>query len=333
MRTLINAVAAFAVLLGILIIGLPWLLPGKQEISLQNLEAAYALPESRFADLDGVRVHYLDEGEGPAVVLLHASFFNLRSWDSLAGTLSSDFRVVRLDLLASGLTGPEPNDRYSFERNLELVEQLAQQLGLDKFALVGTSSGGIVAFNFAALHPDRVTRLVLINSAGLPRNAATNPNRARGNSMMAWLKKRHKTRGMVRDDLDTNFVEPHEPPQWLVDMTYDMGRREGLQREGNLLLANFKTGDPETILSQVRAPTLIIWGLKNTTVFHLEADVFRNWLTGAPTLVKKYADVGHYLYLENPELFESDISDFLTGRLDQQLYKWQRQPYIADDPE
>jgi pimeloyl-ACP methyl ester carboxylesterase len=321
---LIAAAAALSVLLWV---GWPWLNPEQQQLSLAALESRYATPDSQFTELDGVRLHYMDQGSGPAVVLLHASFMNLRSWDSLAESLTANFRVIRLDFLASGLTGPEPNDKYSFDRNLELVEQLTQQLGVSEFALVGTSSGGIVAFNFAARYPERVTRLVLVNSAGMPRNAATNPNRARGNPVMAWLKKRHKTRGMVRDELDGNFIEPHEPPSWLVDMNYDMGRREGLKREGGLIMANFKTGDPEVILSQVKAPTLIIWGLENQTVFHLEADVFRNWLTAAPTLVKKYADVGHYLYLESPAKFESDIIDFLDGRLDKKISIWQRAPY------
>ena len=323
-KWLILSLAAVA----LLAISAPWLLPERLQLSLKTLESRYTTPVSRFADLDGLRLHYTDEGEGPAVVLLHASFMDLRSWDSLTNFLKTDFRVIRLDFLASGLTGPEPNDRYSFDRNLELVDQLTQQLGISEFALLGTSSGGIVAFNFAARHPERVTRLILVNSAGMPRNAKTDPNRERGNPLMSWLSRRYQTRGMVRDNLATNFIEPHEPPQWLVDRSYDMRLREGLQREGTLLLRNFRTGDPQAVLARVRAPTLIIWGLENQTVFHLEADVFRCWLSGAPALVKKYAGVGHYLYLEEPEKFEKDVGDFLAGRMDQQLTTLQRVPYV-----
>ncbi len=321
-KWLVLGVAAVA----LLVISAPWLLPERQQLSLQTLESRYATPASRFADLDGLRLHYTDEGEGPVVVLLHASFMDLRSWDSLSNYLKPGYRVIRLDLLASGLTGHEPNDRYSFDRNLELVDQLTQRLGIREFALLGTSSGGIVAFNFAARYPERVTRLILVNSAGMPRNAKTNPNRGQGNPLMSWLSRRYQTRGMVRDNLATNFVEPHEPPQWLVDRSYDMRLRKGLQREGALLLRNFSTGDPQAVLSGVRAPTLIIWGLENQTVFHLEADVFRAWLTGAPSLVKKYPGVGHYLYLEAPEQFEKDVGDFLAGRMDQQLTTCQRVP-------
>lgn len=310
----------FATVIGLLLLGAMWLsLVASQKLTLDTLESMYATPDSQFVNLGGVRLHYMDEGSGPAVVLLHASFMNLRSWDILADSLAANYRVIRLDFLAAGLTGPEPNDRYSFDRNLELVDELTQYLGVDEFAIVATSSGGIVGFNFAARYPDKVTRLVLINSAGLPRSAATNPNRARDNRLVAWFKRRFPTRNIVRENLDINFIEPHEPPDWLVDMNYDMGRRAGLDREGALLLSNFRTGDPKVVLSQVRAPTFIIWGLENQTVFHLEADVFQNWLTGAPTLLRKYPGVGHYLYIETPQFFAADVEAFLAGLLDAQF--------------
>lgn len=304
--------------IGLLVVSAPWLLPEQvMGLDLETLESRYATPQSRFTNLGGVRVHYMDEGAGPAVVLLHASFMNLRSWDSLAKSLAAKHRVVRLDFLASGLTGPAPDQRYSYDRNLELLDELTERLGLNEFALVSTSSGSIVAFNFAALHPERVTRLVLINAAGLPRTASTDPNRPRGNPLMSWAAQRYQTRSMVRASLNINFIEPHEPPEWLVDMTYDMRRGKGRRKEGDLLFASFRTGDPETVLSKVKAPTLILWGLENQTVAHPQADIFRDWLTGAPTLVKKYPGVGHYLYLEIPEQVEADIDDFLAGRLDQ----------------
>jgi pimeloyl-ACP methyl ester carboxylesterase len=336
-KKLIVAVTCLvAVAISFFIVAEPWIFPERHELSLEALESKYATPDSHFVDLDGVRLHYMDQGSGPAVVLVHASFMTLRSWDSLAEALSSNYRVIRLDLLASGLTGPERNDRYSYERNLQLVEQLTQHLGVSKFALVGTSSGGIVAFNYTARHPDQVTRLVLINSAGLPRNSATDPNRSRGNPIMAWLQRRYQSRSMVRDTLDTNFIEPHEPPEALVDRSYDMRLREGLKREGQLLFASFETGDPQTVLGQVKAPTLIIWGLENRTVFHLQADIFQGWLSSAPTLLKKYPDVGHYLYFETPELFNADVADFLAGRFDEQLRIREPMPYVqvvADVPE
>ncbi len=312
---------AGALALGLLAL---WLIAKPVELSLAELEARYVTADSRFLDVDGVRVHYLDQGQGPAVVLLHASFMNLRTWDPLADALARQFRVIRPDLLIAGLTGPDPSGDYSMDRNLALVDGLTRALGVEQFAIVATSSGGIVGFKLAAQQPERVTRLVLINSAGMPRTAATDPNRVRDSALRRWLDERYLTRARVRELLARNFVPPHAPPDWLVEMNHDFWRRAGRAEEGALQRAQFRTGDPEAVLAGVRAPTMILWGLENATVMHLEADVFEHWLVNAPTLKKKYPGVGHYLYLEIPDQVEGDVSAFLSGELDGQLRRVQR---------
>lgn len=300
------------------------------KLEFSELEQTYATADSKFMDVDGVRMHYMDQGTGPAVVLLHASFMHMRTWDSLAAALSDNHRVIRMDVLNAGLTGPEPDGNYSFDRNLELVHELTVNLGIDEFAVVSTSSGGIVGFNYAAQYPERVTRLVLINSAGLPRTRNTNPNRARGTAIGRWFTSHHQTREMTRATLDRNFIEPHEPPDWLVDMNYDLRRRIGVREAGAQQMRNFRTGDPATVLAKVRAPTLILWGLDNQTVVHLEADVFEHWLIQAPTIKKKYPGVGHYLYLEIPDEFNADLGSFLAGDWDNQLRFTRRVPIAAE---
>jgi len=309
----------------VLALALVALYPQPEKLSMDELESMYATPSSRFMDLGGVRTHYMDEGSGPVIVIAHASFMNLRSWDAVVEALAKKYRVIRLDFLISGLTGPEPNDRYTFDRNLELLDELTEKLGVQKFALVGTSSGGIVAFNYASRYPEKVSRLILINSAGLPRNALTDPNRVRGNWLTRWWAKQYQSHGTVRDTLDINFIEPHEPPEWLVNMTFDMNRRQGLEREAALLFSNFRTGDPKQVLAKVQAPTLIAWGYDNQTVFHLEADVFASWLSNAPTVVKKHPGLGHYPYIEDPQTIVDDIDGFLSGRMDEQLTE--QRPY------
>ena len=102
-------------------------------------------------------------------------------------------------------------------------------------------------------------------------------------------------------------------------MVYDMNRRKGLAEEGSVFMRNYRTGDPEATLGRVRAPTMVLWGMGNITVSHLEADVFEHWLTGAPSLKKKYPRVGHYFYLEIPGEFNADVESFLSGKLDDAL--------------
>ncbi len=311
---LAGILAALAAGLGALALDRGWF-----ELPLDELARRYQLPDSRFVDVDGVRVHYVDRGSGPAVVLLHASFLSLRSWDALSDRLDDRYRVIRLDLSGAGLTGPDPTLGYGVERNIELVHGLLAHLKVPPVALVGTSSGGIAAFRYAATYPDQVSRLVLINSAGMPRTAATNPLRPPSSRLAGWVEERLRSRRFWAKSLQENFVPPHQPSAELVTMTYDMNRRAGGREISALYLANFRTGDPQAMLAKVRAPTLILWGLDNRTLMHLEADVFAHWLTGAPTLVRKHPGLGHYPYLEEPGLIARDISDFLSHELDADL--------------
>jgi pimeloyl-ACP methyl ester carboxylesterase len=304
-----------------------WMVLGFGNLTRAQLEARYALPTSHFVTIDGTRVHYIDEGHGPAVLILPASFMNSRTWDAVAAKLAPDYRVIRMDVLPVGLTGPDAHGDYSIERNVALVRGLMTLLDLHDLRLIATSSGAVYAYHYAAMYPDDVKRLVLINAAGMPRTAATDPNRARGSAIGRWLLSWYKPRSYWLDTEREQFAGTHEePPAWFVDLLYDLNRREGLREEGPEQLKQFKIGDPEAILARIKAPTLILWGLDNMTVSHLEANVFELWLTGAPSMLKKYPKAGHYPYIQIEPQVSTDIRDFFAGRLDGELRQTARLP-------
>ncbi len=307
---------------------------GEFEIPLKDLETKFAKPDSKFMDIDGVRVHYMDQGpannpSAEAIVLVHASYMNLQTFDSMAKAISQKYRVVRFDVPTAGLTGPDPKQRYSIELNMQILDTLTTNLGIDKFAVLGTSSGGPVVFRYVGEKPERVTRMILINTAGMPRTAATNPNRPRGTSIDQWVAARYRSESYWRKNLSNN-IPTMTPPDWLVEMCHDLGRRAGGRVEGAFFMKNFKTGEPEQALGRVKAPTMILWGMENPTVMHLEANVISLWLTNAPSLVKKYPKVGHYLYLEIPQEVEADIMAFLAGEKDSELRQTQRAAMAAN---
>ena len=119
------------------------------------LEARHGLAGSRFAEIDSVRIHYVDEGQGAAIVLLHGSYASLRQWDDWADGLSADHRVLRFDMPATGLSGPAPDGDYSAGAKLSLIPGLTALLGIGRFLLVATSSGGVAGAAFAADYPER----------------------------------------------------------------------------------------------------------------------------------------------------------------------------------
>lgn len=107
--------------------------------------------------------HCLSQGEGPALVLLHGVGADLTMWDPLVARLARSRRVVRYDLLGHGHSAkpPGPYGLGDFTRQLET---LACDLGLARFDLVGFSMGGLVAQGYALAHPERLGRLVLLNT-------------------------------------------------------------------------------------------------------------------------------------------------------------------------
>jgi pimeloyl-ACP methyl ester carboxylesterase len=310
-RWLLSALAA-AVLAAA--VGAAVLESGVLEIPTAELEARYRLPQSQFADLAGVRVHYVDEGSGPPLLLIHASFMSLRTWDAVAAALAPTHRVIRFDRVGLGLTGSDPTGEYSRERDMQIIDALLAKLGVNEVAVLGTSSGGGVAFHYAAAHRERVKQLILVNSGGLPRTSATDPNRPRGTPLSRWIEERYKSRGWWREQLQQQFANGR-PPEAFVQQVYDMNRSEGQREIAKATRASFRTGDPQRVLAQVRAPTLVIWGKKNITLSHLEADVFQHWITAAPTAVVKYPEAGHYAYLEVPDEFAKDVGAFLDGTM------------------
>jgi 3-oxoadipate enol-lactonase len=108
------------------------------------------------------RLHHRVAGSGPFVVLLHAGVADLRMWDVQVDALAPGHTVVRCDLPGYGGTPVEPGADVC---DAEDVLALLDELRVDRFALVGASSGGYVALQVASAVPDRVERLVLLDAA------------------------------------------------------------------------------------------------------------------------------------------------------------------------
>jgi pimeloyl-ACP methyl ester carboxylesterase len=325
---IIGGVAAAALGLGY------WMLTsGTLLTPLAQLEAKYKRADSQFFEYQGLRVHYVDSepqagAERPVAVLLHASYMDLASWDGLAAALAPTHRVVRLDFAGHGLTGSETGGKNMFVLNEELVEALTKKLGIVRFDLIATSSGGTVGFRFAAHQPDRVKRLVLINSAGLPRTPATDPNRVREDALSAYIRRYYRTQASWVTDLSRNYPSLGAPPPAVLQRTWDMNNRERPKGPtgGNPAVVNNET---QSLGPKIVAPTLILWGEANATVDHLQADVFQHWMENAPSAVIKYKGLGHYPYLERPETIVPDIVAFVNGAMDDRLIRMRREPFTA----
>lgn len=120
------------------------------------------------ADRDPVRIYYEQSGEGEAVVLLHGNFTDCRIWDAAAARLTECCRVIRYDQRGYGQSDTPSGPFAPVQDLLELMDRL----GISRAAFVGSSSGGALALDFALLHPERTSALVLaapsVSGSGLP---------------------------------------------------------------------------------------------------------------------------------------------------------------------
>ena len=124
------------------------------------------MPEIRLTggELDGLSLHYFEEGQGPATVLIHGLGGFAESWRHNVPELARHGRVIGLDLPGSGRSG-KPRRAYTLEFLARALDRLLHALEVDRVRLVGHSLGGAVAARYALDHPGRVERLALLGAA------------------------------------------------------------------------------------------------------------------------------------------------------------------------
>lgn len=128
--------------------------------------------ESRFVDVGGIRTHYLVTGEGSPLLLVHGLGASVATWRDNIAALSRKFRVYAIDLPGHGDSDKPINLDYRMETMSEYIIKFLDALNLEKVFLIGNSAGGSLALQVALDHPDRVTKLVLSDIAGLGRNVS-----------------------------------------------------------------------------------------------------------------------------------------------------------------
>lgn len=282
-----------------------------RDIPANVLEAKYTTRASRFMNIDGVRIHFRDEGSGPALLLLHANFGNLIGWDPWVDALKDSYRVVRMDFTSHGLTGPDPTGDYSQERTLELTERFIEAMNLGTFSIGGTSMGGTIAIHFAHKYPERIKNLILLSPGSLEGKQQTEGGRGQVPDT-AYVLKYIMPRALPKFMLESGFGDKEKLTDELIDRWYDMWMREG-QREAQLdRLKQYKAGEIENIIRALQPRTLLLWGEANTRADFEQAGQFQELLENVESLrFISYPGVGHMAVQEAGEETGRDVRAFL----------------------
>jgi pimeloyl-ACP methyl ester carboxylesterase len=256
--------AAAIIALLVLLLGGGWLYtPDKPRA---ELEAQYARPGD-FQPVAGLRLHVRDTGPrtAPPVIFLHGFASSLHTWEDWARSLEGEFRVIRFDLPGFGLTGPDPSGDYTDARSLAVILSLMDRLELPRASLVGSSMGGRIAWTFAATHPARVDRLVLMAPDGF-----ASPGRGYGTTPSVPLLARVLPYTLPDSLLRSSLAPAYANPAVLTEAT--LARyRDMLLVPGNrqAILDRMAQGalvDPVPLLRRIEAPTLLLWGQADAMV-------------------------------------------------------------------
>jgi pimeloyl-ACP methyl ester carboxylesterase len=287
-------------------------------------ERELADTDSRFVEVNGLTVHYKEKGQGePVFILLHGFGASEYSWREVMEPLSRSGRVIAYDRPAFGLTerpmegnwtGTNP---YSVQGNVELLDGLMDELGVDKAILVGNSAGGEIAAAYALEHPERVQGLVLVDPAVGKENRGPVPQWAV--SLMASPQIRHIAPVLVRTiagDMgnDTIRMAWHDPAR-IDPQVYEGYRRPLKANNWDKALYEFtiagNPGNYSAHLANLTMPVLIITGDDDRIVPTAQSIQVSREIPKAELGVLK--DCGHVPQEECPDQFMTSIRAFLAG--------------------
>ncbi|MEZ4884214.1 MAG: alpha/beta hydrolase [Chitinophagales bacterium] len=287
------------------------------DISLSDLKEKYAPPPSQFVEIDGMPVHYRIEGavDSTAMVLIHGTAASLHTWEGWIPHFEKNYRLIRFDLPAFGLTGPNPSHNYSMDYYVDFVDQVLQKLKVDSCVMVGNSLGGHIAWRYTSKYPKKVQKLVLIDASGYPNNKPTPiAFKLARNQMTSTLMRYITPRSLVAKSLYDVYGNDSLVTDELIDRYYDMQLREG-NRSAFIVRANLvssETLEQEIALIQnIQQPTLILWGEADNWLPVENATRFFDDLPRAKLVT--YQGIGHVPMEEIPDETARDVLLFLNN--------------------
>lgn len=287
----------------------------RPDIPVEKLYEDYTDEYSGFLEIDGLRVHYRDEGAGEPLVLIHGWASSLHTWDGWAEELREHYRVIRMDLPAFGLTGPAAGMSYSQEYYTDFLYKFLTELDIEECYLAGNSMGGGVVWGFAHRYPDKVKKMILLNAsgyAGEEREDVSFFNLRRCPVMRFIIRYATPAYG-IRIFIKQVYGDPELIEEEVFKRYYRMLLREGNRKVLFTVSGDFRSSDnikkaPEK-LKEIEVPALIMWGKLDRWIPWENAERFREDLPNSKLII--YDEAGHVPMEEIPGKTAGDALNFL----------------------
>lgn len=268
------------------------------------------IPESRFVEVEGARLHYVQGGEGSDIVLLHGIGASVFIWRYLFPILQARHRVTAFDLAGFGQSCKEIDRDYGLDAQAELTANALRAIGIGKATLVGSSMGGAVSLWMAKNEPDRFEDVIALGPATDSRFISSQArhfglaapifrrtmNRFAMKMMLGYVMAR---RELITDQVVERYLEPFR----------DQGESLRSFFAATTLLSDSRL--PKK-LADVRSRVLVIWGANDFMVRRWSIDILMRILPNARLLVHEFG--GHHIMEDEPVWIAKQIELFLAER-------------------
>lgn len=282
----------------------------KSLVDPRFIEGSSEEAEEQDVDVGGIATHCLIAGpvNAPHVVFVHGLGGSLATWSLNLPAFAGQFRICALDLVGAG-SSAKPATDYSVPALAEFLARFLDALGPDwqRVSIVGHSLGGAVALACAGSHPQRVERLVLVDSAALgPEIDRTVLN----------LMRSEPTRENLRSELTYFFAQPGLVQQALVEQLYQQRTQPGAY-EALVATANAAFGNGQQLIDLrgtlvgLNIPLLVVWGDADAVIPAAHAQQSRR---ASQSSMEVFAGSGHCPHIECADAFNQLVLSFLVLR-------------------
>ena len=299
------------ILILILAVGVNW---GVQELRPKKT-GLELVDDGNFIDVNGIDVHYWDEGRGDVLILVHGFSSSVYTWRLNIDALSEEFRVVALDLPGFGYSDKPEDFDYTLEGYSRFLVEFMNIMDIDTATLAGNSMGGGVVLTTALLFPERIDKLILVDSMGYPEREGEEvflPFLLMGVPVAGEVLMSLNFRCVVEESMkggvyyDNSFVTDE-----MVDYYYNAFRSENGQKAPLWVMRNLMDTPPigSERISEVSMPTLIIWGEEDILIPVEHASLFENDIPDSRLVV--IAEAGHLPHEEKAGFVNDLAADFM----------------------
>lgn len=277
----------------------------------------YPFPSNYF-DINGHKLHYLDEGQGETVLFVHGTPSWSFDFRNVIKRLSPGFRCVAIDHVGFGLSDKPEHYDYSVQNHSRTLEEFVRKKNLENITLVVHDFGGPIGLNFAIQHPEKIKNLVILNSwlwSSKEDPDFIRLSRILKSPLLPFLYRylNFSPRFILPQSFGDHKISKHLLKQYTRPFAHKT------ERNGALAFARSLLNDQEWFEELWRKkeavltkPVLFIWGMKDPVIKPRYLDKF---ISGFPdSKVIRMETSGHFPQEEEPERVAEAIFDFLRGR-------------------